>query len=134
MPPVTPSTTRRPATALVAVRPVAVTLACFRSSASGATDRSGLVGCRGLDELALGACLGLIHLRLVGQGGRPDLVGGDLLEADRQRLAGNRADLRRHHGAKTLTELVEVGVDLPRPPGGEGDQAELGVDPIEKIL
>src|SRR5262245_26369527 len=40
-----------------------------------------------------------------------DLVAGDLLEGDRQRLAGHRGHLRRHDGAQALAQLVEVGVD-----------------------
>ena len=44
-----------------------------------------------------------------------DLVGGDLLEGDGERLAGHGGDLRRHVGAEALAELVEVGVDLPGP-------------------
>ena len=56
-----------------------------------------------------------------------DLVGGDLLEGDRQRLAGHRGDLRRHDGAEALAELAEVGVDLPGPRGAQRDQPELRV-------
>ena len=64
----------------------------------------------------------------VGELDADDLVGGDLFETDAQRLAGNRADLRRNHVAEAVAELVEVRVDLAGPPGGERDQAELGVD------
>ena len=74
------------------------------------------------------------RLGLLGQVGPLDLVGGDLLEADAQRLAGDRADLRRDHVAEALTELVEVGVDVAGPAGGQRDQAELGVDAVEELL
>ena len=63
-----------------------------------------------------------------------DLVGGDLLEADRQRLAGHRGHLRRHDGAQALAQLAEVGVDLAGPAGRQGHQGELGVDPAEELL
>ena len=52
-----------------------------------------------------------------------DLVGGDLLEGDRERLAGHRGDLRRDDRAEALAQLAEVGVDLAGPLGGQGDQA-----------
>ena len=63
-----------------------------------------------------------------GRLGAHDLVGGDLLEADAQRLAGDGADLRRDHVAEAVAELAEVRVDLPGTAGGERDQAELRVD------
>jgi hypothetical protein len=61
-------------------------------------------------------------------------VGSDLFEADAERLAGDRADLRRHHVAEAVTELAEVRVDLTSTARGEGDQAELGIDRIEELL
>ncbi len=63
-----------------------------------------------------------------------DLVGVDLLEGDRQRLAGRGGDLRRHHGAEALGQLVVVRVDLPGPLGAEGDQGELRASPVEEAL
>ena len=63
-----------------------------------------------------------------------DLAGGDLLQGDRQRLAGHRGHLRRHDGAQAFAQLVEVGVDLPAPHGGQAHQGELRIDPIEQIL
>ena len=63
-----------------------------------------------------------------------DLVGGDLLEGDRQRLAGRRGDLRRHDGAEALGQLVVVRVDLPSPLGAQGDQGELRAGPLEEAL
>ena len=35
---------------------------------------------------------------------------------------------------ETVTELVEVGVDVARPTGGQRDQGELGVDAVEEVL
>ena len=52
-----------------------------------------------------------------------DLVAGDLLEGDRQRLAGHGGDLRGHDRPEALAELVEVGVDLPGAHGAQRDQA-----------
>ena len=81
---------------------------------------------------AAGRQLGVVRFRR--QLHRDDLVGGDLLEADGQRLASDRGDLRRHDGPEALTQLAEVGVDLAGPAGGESDQRELGVDPPEELL
>ncbi len=72
--------------------------------------------------------------RLLGGIGADDLVGGDLLEGDAERLARHRADLRRDHVAEPFTELVEVGVDVPGPAGGQRDQRELRVGLVEEIL
>src|SRR5829696_1477789 len=66
---------------------------------------------------------------------RPDdLVGGDLLERDAQRLAGDRRHLGRDHVAEALAELVEVRVDVACPAGGERHEAELRVDAVEQPL
>src|SRR5213078_2192664 len=46
-----------------------------------------------------------------------DLVGGDLLEADAEELAGHRRDLRRHQRAEAVAQVVEVRVDLAGPAG-----------------
>ena len=112
IPPVTPSTMRDPA------------------STAGVRDQT-VRGVLDADRLLVER----LGLALRGGSVRPaDLVGGDLLEADAQRLAGDGADLRRHHVPEPLTELVEVGVDVAGPPGGQRDQAELGVDPVEELL
>ena len=66
--------------------------------------------------------------------GHDDLVAGDLLEGDRQRLAGHRGDLRRHDGAEALAELVEVRVDLPGTHGAQRDQRELGTGATRRAL
>ena len=59
---------------------------------------------------------------------RPTILSAaDLLEGDRQRLAGHRGDLRRHDRAEAVAELAEVGVDLAGPAGTQRDQAELRV-------
>ena len=82
-------------------------------------------GARGAGLLGRLGVLGVVDL---GLGIRPvaeDLVGLDLLEGDRQRLAGGRLDLRRHDGAEALGQLVVVRVDLPGPLGAQGDQREL---------
>ena len=63
-----------------------------------------------------------------------DLVGRDLLEGDRQRLAGHGGDLRRHDGAEPVAELAEVRVDLAGPTGTQRDQPELRVGPVEETL
>src|SRR5689334_6369290 len=63
-----------------------------------------------------------------------DLVGRDLLEGDRQRLAGGGGDLRRDHAAEALGQLVVVRVDLPGPLGTQGDQGELRAGPLEEAL
>src|SRR3954452_15996304 len=93
----------------------------------------GVLASRGLGAGVLDAVGALLEL-LRREGAPPDLVGGDLLEPDAQRLASGRGDLRRHHVAEALAELVEVGVDVARPAGGEGDKPELGVDPPEELL
>src|SRR5258706_501059 len=54
-----------------------------------------------------------------------DLVGGDLFEADAQRLTRDRADLGRDHVAEPVAELVEVRVYLTCPPGRQGGQTEI---------
>ena len=97
MPPVTPRTMRLPAS--MDVLDVGV---------SGDGVVAGLVG----GGLVFG----------VGKLDPHDLVGGDLFEPDAQRLAGNRADLRRNHVAEAVTELVEVGVDLTGTACRERDQ------------
>src|SRR3990172_4777873 len=53
-----------------------------------------------------------------------DLVGGDLLEGDRERLAGERVDLRGHVSTDPVTQLVEVRVDLAGAPGRQDDEGE----------
>src|SRR6056300_343672 len=63
-----------------------------------------------------------------------DLVGVDLLEGEAERLASGGGDLRRNHVTEAITELVEVGVDVPGPAGGQGDERELGVDATEEVL
>src|SRR3954453_6465392 len=63
-----------------------------------------------------------------------DLVGGDLLEPDAERLARHRGHLRRDHVAQPVTEVVEVGVDVAGPPSGERDQPELGLHTPEELL
>jgi len=35
--------------------------------------------------------------------------------------------------AEAIAELVEVGVDLPGTPSGQGDQTELGIDGVEEL-
>ena len=73
-----------------------------------------------------------------------DLVGGDLLEGDRHRLAGHGGDLRRHDGAepiafdemkrhlldaglitRKLPEQLEIVDALPRNPSGKIVKAQL---------
>jgi hypothetical protein len=63
-----------------------------------------------------------------------DLVGGDLGERDRQRLAGAGLDLRRDGCAEALAEVAEVAVDRASTPGREGDERELGIDAAEQLL
>src|ERR687898_845087 len=63
-----------------------------------------------------------------------DLVAGDLLERDRQRLAGNGRDLGRHDGPQTFAQLVEVGVDLPGAHRAQRDQRELRPGTVEQLL
>src|SRR5690606_30585515 len=63
-----------------------------------------------------------------------DLVGVDLLEGDRQRLAGRRGHLRRDDGAERVAELVVVRVDLPGAARRQGDEGELGSRPLEELL
>src|SRR5579875_2342001 len=64
----------------------------------------------------------------------PHLARRDLLEGDRERLAGDRGHLGRHDGAEALAELAEVGVHLPATPCGERDERELRVDLVEQVL
>src|ERR1700675_1408384 len=104
MPPETPSTTRRPASA-------------------------------GIGALLGGLCVDLVDglgfrcdLRVV------DLVGCDLLEADRQGLARDRRDLGRHRLTEAPSEMVELRVDVTGPARGDRDEAELRVDTTEELL
>jgi hypothetical protein len=66
-------------------------------------------------------------------GGRDDEALGDLLEGDRQRLAGHRGDLGRD-ATLAVAQPVEVGVDLPGPRGTQGDQGELRAGAVEELL
>src|SRR3954453_20448920 len=102
MPPVTPRTMRLPASMDV-----------FDVDVSGDAVVAGLVG-------------GGLFFR-VGELSAHDLVGGDLFEPDAQRLAGDRADLRGNHVAEPVTELIEIGVDLPGTARRKCHQAELRV-------
>ena len=70
----------------------------------------------------------------LGRFGPADLVSGDLLETDAERLPGDGADLRRDHVTEAFAELVEVRVDVAGTPRGQRDEAELGVDAIEELL
>jgi CMP/dCMP kinase len=63
-----------------------------------------------------------------------DLVGGDLLECDRQGLAGQGVHLGRHVPAEALAELMKIRVDLPGPTGGEHDESEALTRPFEDGL
>ena len=110
MPPETPRTTRDPASKSVPAAQLSPA-----SSASSFVER-------------LGLSLGL------GRFGPADLVSGDLLETDAERLPGDGADLRRDHVTEAFAELVEVGVDVAGTPRGQRDEAELGVDAIEELL
>ena len=96
MPPVTPRTTRRPAS----MRDAAISRSRRRPVARDRLERGQL------------PVLGQL---LLGQLDGDDLVGGDLLEADRQRLAGHGGHLRRHDGAQAVAQLPEVRVDLAGP-------------------
>src|ERR1700735_5484040 len=112
MPPLTPSTIRRPSKAAVTVRPAAGSAGLVVTLAGSGGDRL-LVRSVGL--------VGRLHPRPVafaidGENGA-DLAGRDLLESDRQRLTGNRGDLRGHDGSEAFAELAEVGVHLPAPLG-----------------
>src|SRR5262245_54035448 len=99
IPPLTPRTTRRPASA------VTTSLARF-------VRRVGL-------ETEFG------DVGLLGHRDGNDLVGGDLLEADRQRLPGDRRDLGRHDGPEAVAQVTEVRVDLAGSPRRQGDEAEF---------
>src|SRR6056297_1666877 len=144
MPPVTPSTIRFPSsiegpspTSRPAGPLIRCPNRCDRPVGSGRA-----VGRVGSGLCCVGHCLGLglgveldvVDGGLLGRLGPDDLVLGDLLETDRERLAGDRRHLRRDHVAEAVTELVEVRVDVARPPGGKGDQGELGVDLVEERL
>src|SRR5688500_12939772 len=66
-----------------------------------------------------------------------DLAFGYLLERDRQRLRSALAperDLRRGVLGHALSELGEIGGDLPAALGGEQDERVLGVDVFQKRL
>src|SRR5262245_7212809 len=122
MPPLTPSTTRRPCRTVDGGAVIRATRAL--GSGLGGLDR--LVG-----ELDVG-CDDLIQL--VGQRARLDLAHLDLLERDRQRLARDGVDLRRDDLAEALAELVVVVVDLARPHRGQRDERELRIDALEQAL
>ena len=99
-----------------------------RRSGVGIADGQSLAGGVG-DRLRFGVG---VELGLDRSLGPHDLVLGDLLETDLERLARHRRHLRRDHVAEAVTELVEVRVDVARPAGGERDQAELRVDRAEQ--
>src|SRR5579875_341002 len=63
-----------------------------------------------------------------------DLAGRNFLESDRERLAGDRGDLRGHDRTQALAQLVEVGVHLTAALGCKADQGVLGVHPLEQLL
>src|SRR5437764_10791836 len=63
-----------------------------------------------------------------------DLVGGDLLEGDRERLAGDRGHLGGHDGAQAVAQLAEIGVDLASALGRQAHEGELRVDLLEKVF
>src|ERR687891_2436235 len=132
MPPDTPRTMRRPSS----------------MELSSGTDLGGPVGLAALAGLRLGGpdvgaghCLEPLGAGLVGvfAGGlgrvdEHDLVAGDLLEGDGERLAGHGRHLRRHDGTQALAQLVEVGVDLPGAHGAQRDQRELRPGAVEQLL
>src|SRR5436305_801254 len=101
MPPVTPRTMRRPASTVTR----AALLALAGGDGVAALDHRELDV--HLDDLAVFLAVFLALDAVVG-----DLVGGDLLEPDRQRLAGHRRDLWRHHRPQAVAQMVEVRVDL----------------------
>src|SRR4249919_1686874 len=123
MPPVTPSTTRRPrratsglgaATAALPTGAEEPELATASKGRFGAAIGRrlrllGLVGFPGVGEQrGLGLSLGVFFGRL---GDGADLARLDLLEGDRQGLARHRRDLRGHDLAEPLAQLVVVVVD-----------------------
>src|SRR6266540_1388901 len=58
-----------------------------------------------------------------------------LLHGHRERLAvGTGVDHGRDELADALTELGVIAVDLPGAPGGQDDQGVLGVDPGEQVV
>ena len=128
MPPVTPSTIRRP------------TSGRHGSSAASGSDRRPAVAegrhrhrrswSGGAEQARRRRPRPARRQRLGNElAGRPtdalDLVGVDLLEGDRQWLAGERGDLRRDRGAEAVAEVAEVGVDLAGPHAGQGDERNL---------
>src|SRR6478752_4870333 len=93
----------------------------------------GRSGVDGLVERLVPIHRGILGLRVLDLGPL-DLVGGDLLETDAERLARHRGHLRGHHVAEPVTEVVEVGVDVARPSSGERDQPELRLHTPEELL
>src|SRR5260370_1390940 len=63
-----------------------------------------------------------------------DLLGGDLLEGNGERLPGDGRHLRGHDRAKAFAELVEVRVDLASPLGRKAHEGELRVHLLDEIL
>src|SRR5690606_6436018 len=121
-----PSTSRRQtSTALYAAIPPATPRTMRRPSSK--TRRPGLV--------VAGPGPGvLVRLGALARAHHHDLVAGDLLERDRQRLAGDRGDLRRHDRAEPLAQLVEVRVDLTGALRAERDECELRPRSLEQLL
>src|SRR6187401_2830669 len=117
MPPETPSTIRRPARLI------------WYPPGSGLSARRVAVG------LGLAARVDPILLAqlFLGLEVRDDQALGDLLEGDRQGLAGDRGDLGRD-GTLTVGEAVVVGVDLPSARGAQGDEGELRSGSTEELL
>src|SRR5262249_23807744 len=115
MPPVTPSSTWRPASDPCSFG--------FITALPG--DRGRCCAQRLFDALlqALGALERHLALR-------------DLLEGDRERLVpeAGRLDERRHELAPALAELRVVRVDLARSLGGGRHEAELGVHGLHQVV
>src|SRR4051794_13670764 len=117
MPPVTPSSTLRPASDPSAFGSI--------TALPGNRRRTGSSVAGLLDAFlqALGALV-------------PDLALGDLLERDRERLVAQarRLDERRHELAAAFAELRVVRVDLAGPLGGQRHEAELGVHGLHQVV
>src|SRR5262245_46646116 len=123
MPPETPRTMRRPSRLIPRTR----LRSLARPGGSGLAVAVGAGVGLGADELVVDFRL------LLGLEVRDDQTLGDLFEGDRQRLAGDRGDLRRD-GALPVGETVVVGVDLPGARGAERDEGELRSGSIEELL